>query len=261
MRLSELVADLLFPPRCVSCSKMLPIIAKNGMHTPYFCSECRKDFEYQILAQCPECYAAYCDCRCQPAAMKRAGSVALRKLAPYGLENEPQTVDHLVHNIKTYPRGRVFRACVEEWVPLLEREMEELRKKSSFSRTVITFLPRSRAKVLRYGFDQARELATALSKRTGYPMLPLLKRVRDGKAQKSLTVKERRENLRGAFALVADPADCCVILVDDIVTTGAGMAEAVQMLKKARAAEVLCFSIAVTARKKPAKEKGHTKFT
>ena len=254
MRLPELVGDLLFPPKCVSCGQMLPI-PSDGAQTPYFCPDCRKDFERQVLAQCPDCFAAYCDCRCQPAVMKRAGSAALRKLAPYGLENEPQVVEHLVHNIKTYPRGRVFRACVEEWVPLLEREMEELRKKSSFSRTVITFLPRSRAKVLRYGFDQARELAMALSKRTGYPMIPILKRVRDGKAQKSLKVEERRKNLRGAFALARDPAGCCVILVDDIVTTGAGMAEAVRMLKRAKAAEVLCLSIAVTARRKPAKGK------
>jgi ComF family protein len=234
---------------------MLPPVV-GGEPAPYFCPDCRKELAYQVLAQCPDCFAAYCDCRCQPTVMHKAGSAALRKLAPYGMENEPRVVERLVHNIKTYPRGRVFRACVEEWASLLAPELEKLQKKSAFSRTVITFLPRSRKKVLRYGFDQARELAMALSQRTGYPMLPLLKRVRDGKAQKSLTVKERRENLRGAFALVGDPTDCCVVLVDDIVTTGAGMAEAVRMLKGAGAVEVLCLSIAVTAKKKPAGRSG-----
>lgn len=250
MKVLELIGDLLFPPRCVSCSKMLPL-GGRGQRTPYFCAECRKAFEYQILAQCPHCFAAYCDCRCQPDIMKKAGSVALRKLAPYGLKDEPQAVDRLVRNIKTYPRGRVFDACVEEWLPMLSEEIRLARESAAFSEVVITFLPRSRKKVLRYGFDQAKELARALSKRTGYPVVPLLKRVRDGRAQKTLTVKERRENLRGAFALTEDPADRCVILVDDIVTTGAGMAEATGMLKKAKAAAVVCLSIAVTAKKLP----------
>ena len=254
MRILELIGDLFFPPRCVSCSKLL-LPGGRGIRTPHFCADCRKAFEYQKLAQCPDCFAAYCDCRCQPDIMTKAGSTALRKLAPYGLEHEPQVVDHLVRNIKTYPRGRVFDACVEEWLPMLSREIELLRESTSFSEVVITFLPRSRRKVLQYGFDQAKELARALSKQTGYPTMPLLKRVKDGRAQKTLTVKERKENLRGAFALTADPAGRCVVLVDDIVTTGAGMAEATGMLKKAKAAAVICLSIAVTAKKLPRRKR------
>jgi len=173
----------------------------------------------------------------------------LRKLSPYGAESEPHAIDLLIRNMKTHPRKRVIAACVEELAPILKTELSFWNEKTPISHTVIAYLPRSRKKVLQYGFDQARELATALSKETGYPVMPLLKRVKDGKTQKTLSVTERQANLRGAFGLRGEPAGLRVVLVDDIVTTGAGMAEGVRVLIKAKAAQVICLSVAVTPKK------------
>ena len=55
--------------------------------------------------------------------------------------------------------------------------------------------------------------------------------------------------MKGAFALTGDVRGCRVILVDDVVTTGVGMAEAIKVLKKGGAAEVVPVCVAVTVKK------------
>lgn len=75
----------------------------------------------------------------------------------------------------------------------------------------------------------------------------LLRRSRNTKPQKDLTPKERFRNIAGAFALATgyDIRDARVLLVDDVLTTGATCSEAAMILKRGGAAEVF---VAVLAR-------------
>ena len=146
-------------------------------------------------------------------------------------------------------RARAFAHYAAMLREPLVRLLAERQAKQAISHTVIAFLPRARKRVRKFGFDQAKELAKALSLETGYELLPLLKRVRDGKPQKSLTSRERRENIKGSFAVCGDVKGKRVILVDDLVTTGEGMAEAVRLLRAAGGADVVCVSVAMTLKK------------
>lgn len=203
-----------------------------------------------MLRQCPNCNSAYCACSCQPSIMKQAGSAGLLKLAPYEADSEADPVVYAIRSMKKHPRARVVACCGEELVPLLRKAVEMLNEKRPISHTVIAYIPRAKKKVLQYGFDQAKLLANAVGAGTGFPVLLLLRRVRGAKEQKGLTQKERRENLRGAFALSRSPAGWRVILVDDVVTTGAGMAEAARVCRRGGATEVLCLCVAMTAKRK-----------
>ena len=244
----RIVRDLFFPPCCVGCGKRLAPSTGKGK-TPYFCRDCALEWEKSLLAQCPDCFAAYSECNCQPHAMKRTGCAGLIKLAPYHTEGAHQTVGHAIHSMKRTPRSRVFLCCAEELSDRLLKSVDASQEKTPISRTVIVHLPRSLQNAKRYGFDQARELARALSRVSAYPHLRVLKRVKKNLEQKKLTVKERQANLKGAFALTGDVRGCRVILVDDVVTTGVGMAEAIKILKKGGAAEVLPVCVAVTVKK------------
>ncbi|MBE6690279.1 MAG: ComF family protein [Ruminococcaceae bacterium] len=258
MGFSHTVHRLLHPPRCCSCNRFLELSPWKGEEAPLFCDSCRQRLEREQLTQCPQCFAALCDCTCQPAVMRQRGAVSHRKLGPYLMQGEGKgAIAGLVTQLKRHPRERVIRAAADALEPILREELSALQAKTPISHTVITFLPRSRRNVCLYGFDQARALAAELARRTGYPMLPLLRRKRDGKQQKLLTVKERRRNLRGAFSLIGDPKGLRVVLVDDLVTTGVGMAEGVALLRRGKAAEVTCLSLAVTPKKKPS---GHAAF-
>ena len=101
--------------------------------------------------------------------------------------------------------------------------------------------------VARNGFE---ELALALAARLGASPCTLLARSGKGREQKTLNAKERAENLKGAFRVVGDPTGRCVLLVDDLVTTGAGMSVATRALLRAGAAGVIAVSAAYTPKKK-----------
>lgn len=245
----RIARDLLFPPCCVGCGKRIsPSMTKEK--TPYFCPDCALEFEKSLLSQCPDCFAPYCECNCQPNAMKRVGSKGLIKLAPYHKEEHYRTVSHAIHSMKRTPRARVFDCCAENLAQPLLKAVRATDEKKPISHTVIVHLPRSVRNARRYGFDQAKELAKALSRKTSYPHLSALKRVGKDMEQKKLTLRERQVNLKGAFFLIEDVRGCRVILVDDVVTTGAGMAEAIRVLKRGGAAEILPVCVAATLKKR-----------
>ena len=108
---------------------------------------------------------------------------------------------------------------------------------------VITYAPRGRRAVIRMGFDQAAMLAEALAKELGAQCLPLLVRRRGGKEQKHLSASERQRNVKTRFDIDRKSMALCgkrtVVLVDDIVTTGASMAACVTLLRRAGVSGVI----------------------
>jgi len=83
-------------------------------------------------------------------------------------------------------------------------------------------VPLHRARLVERGFNQAALIARALASRTGSAYAPrLLERRRETEQQARLGRAERRENAIDAFALKKTPTLGRVILVDDVVTTGA----------------------------------------
>jgi ComF family protein len=88
----------------------------------------------------------------------------------------------------------------------------------------------------RRGFNQAAELAAGL----GLPVSHALKRQRDTRSQTDLPAGRRRANVRGAFRVTdaAAVADACVVLVDDVSTTGATLDACATVLLEAGAREV-----------------------
>ena len=102
---------------------------------------------------------------------------------------------------------------------------------------------------LRRGFNQARDLAERLER----PVLNALWRVRARPPQMSLNAAARHTNLRGAFSVswaygagLSCPRidGACVVLVDDVRTTGATLEECAKVLRRAGAADVRALTIA-----------------
>ena len=89
---------------------------------------------------------------------------------------------------------------------------------------VIVPVPLHWRKLRRRGFNQAEMLARELSKYTGISTdVTLVKKKKATKSQKKLNADQRRKNLQEAFQITGNPAGKCILLVDDVYTTGSTM--------------------------------------
>lgn len=101
------------------------------------------------------------------------------------------------------------------------------------------------------GYNQCDYLAAALAKRLGRGCRrDIIRRVGSPHRQGGLSEEDRRENVRGTFAVrrPAAVAGKTVLVVDDIMTTGSTLSECARMLKTAGAKKVWCASVARSVR-------------
>lgn len=241
---------LLFPPRCAACGKLIRPVENDGRLPGTLCPDCAVAFEAATRKECRECTLPFYLCRCMPGVMQRAGVSEYVKVVPYMAGGELCVPRRLVLFMKDHARRDVFSFAAGELkagiVDALRRSAARYQKDAQpLPDTVIAYLPRDRGTVRVMGHDQAKELARALSAVTGIPVKEALTRVRKTEKQKNLGANERMENLRGVFA-AKDVRGLRVLLVDDVVTTGAGMTNAAKALYDAGAAEVLAVSFAYT---------------
>jgi len=96
------------------------------------------------------------------------------------------------------------------------------------------------------GFNQAELIFREWLEEHGIPMERLLVRCRETKPQYGLGAKERRENLKGAFAVKPDVSveGIDILLVDDIFTTGATLYECAKILRENGAGKIYAMAMA-----------------
>jgi len=116
---------------------------------------------------------------------------------------------------------------------------------SSVEVDVVTWVPLSPKRRARRGYDQARALAVVVARQHGLPARPLLRRVRDLGPQARRAGADRREAMRGMFRSIRRDVAERVLLVDDVLTTGATASACASALQDAGAEEV---SLLVAAR-------------
>ena len=117
---------------------------------------------------------------------------------------------------------------------------------------VLTWIPVSRLRKLRRGYDQVELLARAVGRELDMVPVSTLKKVRHNRQQSRIKdPAQRRANVLGVYQVTDSEAirDKRVLLLDDILTTGATASEAGRVLLTAGAKEVHCAAVAA-ARKR-----------
>lgn len=215
MSLRRALAGLLYPPKCPFCGRVLDS-GENGL-----CARCRPALprtwlgDVRTVDGCAVCLA--------PLWYEGGVRDAVHRYKFRGGQNHAAVF------------GTLMAAC------LLTRASREL--------DAVTWAPLSKRRLRRRGYDQARLLAERVGELIGRPAVPLLEKWRDTPPQSGLTdARRRRENVKGAYRLLPGARALCagrrLLLVDDVVTTGATMGECAKILKSAGAASIAALSLA-----------------
>lgn len=208
------------------------------------CADCRHRHFTALPARCRQCGLplsgigdlAQCgDCLRSPPAFD-ATVVANDYVAP---------IDHLVLALKFGNR----LAIAPLFADLLRDAL--LRQPALPMPELMTVVPLSRQRLAERGFNQSLEIARPLSRSTGIALLPqLLERTRETRMQASLPPPERQRNVRHAFSVTADMQERIagkhLAVLDDVMTTGATLAEIAALLKRHGAARVTNLAFART---------------
>jgi competence protein ComFC len=206
-------------PVCPAClAKPKPIDAE------FFCSQCRAPFRNRFPLD-EEGRCALC----------RRGLRGFDAAYSFGFyEDELRELIHL------FKYGRIQTLAK----PLGRLLASALPREQSFD--VIVPMPLHWRKRWQRGFNQAALLAREIARRTHAPLSCALRRVKHTSAQAGLTNAKRRQNVSGAFRARRKPALAGkrVLLIDDVLTTGATAASCARALRLAGAREVTLLTLA-----------------
>ena len=213
--MKERLLQFLFPPKCILCRKLL---AKEETD---LCRDCR---EHQ-----PE-YGTH--------------KIKLSFLAQWtGLWYYKENVRASILRYKFSGR-RSYAAAYGRLLAM------KLQKEGWDTPDVLTWVPISRQRKRKRGYDQVELFGKVLAEELGLELVPALQKVRNTKPQSTMgSISHRKANILGAF-VVTDPElvrGKCVRLLDDIVTTGATASECARILLTAGAKEVKLATLAVAS--------------
>jgi ComF family protein len=233
--LSVAGADLVMPPCCLACHAPL-----QGHHM--LCAPCWSQVDF--------IRAPLCDVTGIPLPFDTGErTVSARALARPPAYTRARAVAQfsgamrtLVHQFK-YADSHDARTLFGRWLAEASLDLQP-------GADLIVPVPLSRLRLLMRRFNQAAILAGELSARTGLPMDPsMLVRTRFTTAQVGLTGAQRRRNMAGAFKVPARRRGAVqgrnVLLVDDVITTGATVEACARALRRAGAARVDVVALAL----------------
>lgn len=220
MNLKNALLDLLFPPKCPFCGRILE------EDEDMLCARCQRALPW-LTEKAAERKVEFADGCFSPLAYR----------------------DRARDGVRRYK----FRRCLSCAQPFASLMAQCVRDHLREEADAVTWAPLSRFRRWRRGFDQAELLARALGRELGLPVVPALRKVRSTVPQSSLTdPARRRANARGAYRLLPgwQGAGMRLLLVDDVVTSGATLSECAFLLRQAGAEKVWCVTLAQAGRGK-----------
>ncbi len=209
--------DVVFPPRCAGCA---------GGSWP-FCERCLSDLKPLEPPWCDRCgrpapqgLPACIDCPPPPVALARA---------PFLYDGPAKRA---IHRLKFSGWRHVAEALAGAMVTVAPRDVD-----------AVTWVPLARRRLAERGYDQAQALARAVAARITAPVVRCTQRIIATGPQARRSGEERRTAMVGAFGPRA-PVSGRILLVDDVLTTGATGAACAQAVIDAGAQEVVLLTAA-----------------
>lgn len=231
MKLLGFVNELFFPPRCAVCFKVL---GKRVM----FCGNCMPEIPFVDGETCDKCgislsadFPSPICGRCRKRNFHFEKNIPVMEHTGYGREAV------LNMKYKSFP-------VIKDMAYL----MAERIRQENLCFDLVTFVPMTAKDEREKDIHVTYFLSRYLSKFLGVSHSEAMKKTRETKKQKELTENERIINVRGAYKVCKDVKGKCILLVDDVFTTGATMDECAKILKRAGAEKVYCATLSIRDR-------------
>jgi ComF family protein len=204
--------DVVFPRSCAGC----------GSGPWPFCEACTSAL---IALEPPWC--------------ERCGRPADRPVASCG-DCPPPSIDvsRSAFAFRGPARRAIHRLKFSGWRAVADALATAVEATGPPAADVMTWVPLARSRLAARGFDQARVLAQALAPRLRLRAVPLLRRAADTAPQARRSGAERRRALDGAFRPSGRAVPARVLLVDDVLTTGATADACARVLRSEGARQV-----------------------
>jgi ComF family protein len=238
MELLHKLLSALFPSRCILCGQTVITPAIDDMIE--LCTDCYRNlpFNESCCAQCalplPEAAGDQVLCgRC------------INKLPAFdychSLFRYEDDIIHLVHQLKFGDKISYARSLGELLYHRLQAEIEKTGDRPD----CLLPVPLHNRRLRQRGYNQSIEIARVMSHKLNIPIeYNLVERRRYTETQTGLNAKQRRKNISKAFLVSGEMRYRHVLVVDDVVTTGATVNELALLLKKHKVERVGIMSIA-----------------
>lgn len=254
----QLIHRLICVPKCASCKERLSPFAKDDALDhgyPCFCDRCMEKWQQACVQMCHSCSRIASLCTCMP-----RKNTFVQPSIPSLFFYHPDTSraeSKVIYTLKHKNYLDLFDFISIELCSKLEALLGELEIR--VDDCILTYIPRTKRALIKNGFDQGEVLCRRISKRLGATYAPLLRR-EGGVEQKRLSKRDRKKNadktilanteLKGAGNRVnaKNIKDLLekrtVIIIEDVITTGATVERAIKCLRGAGAGTVLVCAVA-----------------
>lgn len=209
--------ELFFPKYCISCKKI----------GEYICSSCFSSISFTQGYMCAMCGNAALNGKTHPGCKTKYSIDGVISCVEY-----KNVIKKVIYTLKYKPYAfNIVHAVGDLMYEMLIQD--ELWHQINTEKTVFVPIPLYKSRLRTRGYNQSLLVAQELGKRFKLSTQDLLMRKRNTVRQASLPKKDRYINVKGAFSIASPVRNITsVILVDDVVTTGATLVEAVNVLKR-----------------------------
>lgn len=239
MKFTDKLLNIIYPPRCICCDQLLHYTSES-----VFCDKCKSEWEILKNEKCRTCGQPISECYCGFRDNKEGLIDGEVHLTQYDKKLN-NAVNKLVFSCKDKTVKVYFKAVALEMYSFLYPRLPE-------KEYIIAAVPRTMQAKNSKGHDQSVMIAKEFCKISGCEYCDLIYNVGD-KAQKNLSSPNSREdNAAKSYKIKADKNKMLkgkdVILIDDVVTTGASVVRCAKLLKSKGAKHVYVMCIAKTVR-------------
>jgi ComF family protein len=246
--------DLIFPLECLGCGAegawlCEECFKKIKLKSRQYCLHCKKENDFGQF--CPNCQANYSLDGVWIAALYEDELVArlIKSLKYYFVSSLARELGRLlvVFVEQSLNQGRILRSSLA--TGLRWRELARAKRLPAillnFKDSLVVPVPLAKKRLRWRGFNQAEILGRALGQHFGLTLNCQLFRIKHNKPQAKLHEAQRLANVKDCFAWRGENlAGRNVLLIDDVVTTGATLNECAKVLKQNGGGEVWALVVA-----------------